>query len=187
MAQRGPLTYKTLDIAGEWQMGIEFYGSDLSERLTECAIVKLLMRGACPSWWRLSQSTSVCSQKFSCVTKKAEAVKGELVWTSYASFLQHALVFSSSWFERRGRSNEIAKQDWKQRPECCYFWCWSRSGGKERRASHAAHDICCLLSPCPFAPEEVLLMFKIHHRWSEVADRPETLWHSSSNLRKDFC
>lgn len=134
----------------------------------------------------VTEHFSVLSEVQLC-DEKAEAVKGELVWTWYASFLQHALVFSSSWFERRGRSNEIAKQDWKQRPECCYFWCWSRSGGKERRASHAAHDICCLLSPCPFAPEEVLLMFKIHHRWSEVGDRPETLWHSSSNLRKDFC
>lgn len=57
-----------------------------------------------------------------------------------------------------------------------------RNGG---RALHAAHDICCLLSPCP--PEEVVLMFKIHHRWSEVGDRPTTLQHSSSNLRKDFC
>lgn len=86
------------------------------------------------------------------------------------------LLFSSC-LERGGRSNEIAKQDWKQRPECCYFWCWSRSGGKERRALHAAHDICCLLNTCPFAPEEVLLvMYEIHHRWSEVGDRPKTLW-----------
>lgn len=52
-----------------------------------------------------------------------------------------------------------------------------RNGG---RASHAARGICCL-----FAPEEVLVRFKTHRRRSEVGDRPETLWHSSSNLRKD--
>lgn len=108
--------------------------------------------------------------------EKAEAVKGELMWTLCTLLPCHALLFSSSCLERGGRSNEIAKQDWKQRPECCYFWCWSRSGGKERRALHAAHDICCLLSPCPFAPEEVLIMYEIHHRWSEVGDRPKTLW-----------
>lgn len=54
-----------------------------------------------------------------------------------------------------------------------------RNGG---RASHAARGICCL-----FAPEEVLLLFKTHHRRSEAGDRPVTLWHSSSNLRKDVC
>lgn len=54
-----------------------------------------------------------------------------------------------------------------------------RNGG---RASHAAHGIWC-----PFAPEDVLRLFKIHHRRSEVGDRPVTLGHSSSNLGKDFC
>lgn len=62
--------------------------------------------------------------------------------------LCHSSPFSVFWLKHGGRRNEMAKWDWKQRPECCYFWCWSRSGGKELRALHAAYDICCL--PCLF-------------------------------------
>lgn len=117
---------------------------------------------------------SALSEVQSC-DENAGRVKGELMWTSCTLLLCFALLFFFSCLEHGGRSNEIAKQDWKQRPECCYFWCWSRSGGKERRALHAAY-ICCLFSHCPFAPEEVLLMYEIHHQWSEVGERPKTLW-----------
>jgi len=42
---------------------------------------------------------------------------------------------------------------WEPRPECCYFWCFSMSGGEERRALHAAHDICCSLRPLPICTQ----------------------------------
>lgn len=41
---------------------------------------------------------------------------------------------------------------------------------------HAADGVCCRLSPCSFAPEQVVLVHEIHHRRSELGDEPKTLW-----------
>lgn len=129
----------------------------------ECAIL-IWICGNCPS----SIVRKKHFEKVELWAVKAELANRGLIWTSSISIFCHAHLSSSSCLTCGGRSNEIAKQDWKRRPECCYFGCWSRSGGKERRALHAAYDICCLLILCSLEPEQVLLVCENHQRWSEV-------------------
>lgn len=89
-----------------------------------------------PPPWRLSHSAAL-------EATEVEAVKGELARASCTSFLCPSLLSSFSGLERRGQGEtETAKPDWKQRPECFYFWCRSRSGGKERRESAACCSRC---------------------------------------------
>lgn len=64
------------------------------------------------------------------------------------------------------RISEMAKEDWKQRPECCYFRCWSRSGGKNwgGKVSLVARGICFL---APLYVKNISSSLKTHCRKSE--------------------